>query len=137
MKLMNVKGTFDYLPEDMKIRNKITDILRKNFTKYGYESIETPMINYYDLLSYKYQSDAEILSEIYHFSDQGERDLGLRYDLTVPFCKLVSTTKDLHLPFRRYEIGKVFRNGPVKTGRSREFCCGTINSGCHVISTSF
>lgn len=121
MKLMNVKGTFDYLPEDMKIRNKITDILRKNFTKYGYESIETPMINYYDLLSYKYQSDAEILSEIYHFSDQGERDLGLRYDLTVPFCKVVGMSKNLSLPFRRYEIGRVFRNGPVKPGRTREF----------------
>lgn len=121
MKLMNVKGTFDYMPQDMDIRNKITDILRSNFEKYGYLPIETPMLNYYDLLSYKYSDDAEILSEIYHLTDQGDRDLGLRYDLTVPFCKVVGLNKGLALPFRRYEIGRVFRNGPVKMGRTREF----------------
>lgn len=121
MKLMNVKGTFDYMPKDMIIRNRITDILRKNFEKYGYLPIETPMLNYYDLLSYKYNDDAEILSEVYKLTDQGERNLGLRYDLTVPFCKVVGLNKDLSLPFRRYEIGRVFRNGPVKLGRTREF----------------
>ena len=121
MKLMNVKGTFDYMPKDMIIRNRITDVLRKNFEKYGYLPIETPMLNYYDLLSYKYNDDAEILSEIYKLTDQGERNLGLRYDLTVPFCKVVGLNKDLALPFRRYEIGRVFRNGPVKLGRTREF----------------
>ena len=121
MKLMNVKGTYDYMPNDMKIRNNILDVLRKNFEKYGYLPIETPIINYYELLSYKYSDDAEILSEIYRLTDQGERDLGLRYDLTVPFCKVVGLNKDLALPFRRYEIGRVFRNGPVKAGRTREF----------------
>ena len=121
MKLMNVKGTYDFMPNDMAIRNEILKVLRENFEKYGYSPLETPIINYYDLLSYKYSDDAEILSEIYRFSDQGDRDLGLRYDLTVPFCKVVGLTKDLVLPFRRYEIGKVFRNGPVKLGRTREF----------------
>ena len=121
MKLMNVKGTYDYMPSDMKIRNNILDVLRRNFEKYGYLPLETPTLNYYELLSYKYGDDAEILNEIYRLSDQGDRDLGLRYDLTVPFCKVVGLTKDLVLPFRRYEIGKVFRNGPVKSGRTREF----------------
>lgn len=121
MKLMNVKGTFDYMPKDMIIRNRILDVLRSNFEKYGYLPVETPMINYYDLLSYKYSDDAEILSEVYRLTDQGDRDLGLRYDLTVPFCKVVGLNKDLVMPFRRYEIGKVFRNGPVKAGRTREF----------------
>ncbi len=121
MKLMNVKGTFDFMPEDMQIRNKIIDVLRRNFEKNGYLPLETPMLNYFDLLSYKYSEDAEILSEIYRLSDQGDRDLGLRYDLTVPFCKVVGLNKGLVLPFRRYEIGKVFRNGPVKLGRTREF----------------
>lgn len=121
MKLMNVKGTFDYMPKDMIIRNKIIDILRHNFEKYGYMPIETPMINYFDLLSYKYSDDAEILNEIYHLKDQADRDLGLRYDLTVPFCKVVGMNKSLTFPFRRYEIGRVFRNGPVKLGRTREF----------------
>ena len=121
MKLMNVRGTYDFMPNDMVIRNQILKVLRKNFEVYGYSPIETPIINYYDLLSYKYNDDAEILSEIYRFKDQGDRDLGLRYDLTVPFCKVVGLNKDLSLPFRRYEIGKVFRNGPVKMGRTREF----------------
>ena len=121
MKLMNVKGTFDYMPKDMMIRNKITDTLRRNFEKYGYLPIETPMLNYYDLLSYKYEDGAEILNEIYKLTDQGDRNLGLRYDLTVPFCKVVGLNKDLQMPFRRYEIGRVFRNGPVKLGRTREF----------------
>lgn len=121
MELKNIKGSFDYLPEEQKVRNKIIDILKKNFEKYGYLPIETPMICYYDLLSYKYDSDAEILNEIYTLTDQGNRDLGLRFDLTVPFCKVIGMQKELRLPFRRYEIGKVFRNGPVKLGRSREF----------------
>lgn len=121
MKLMNVRGTFDYMPKDMMIRNKITDTLRRNFEKYGYLPIETPILNYYDLLSYKYDDGAEILNEIYKLTDQGDRNLGLRYDLTVPFCKVVGLNKDLQMPFRRYEIGRVFRNGPVKLGRTREF----------------
>ncbi len=121
MKLMNLKGTFDFLPEEQAIRNKIINTLRTSFEKYGYLPLETPILNYYDLLAYKYSSDAEILNEIYKLKDQGERNLGLRYDLTVPFCKVIGLNKDLRLPFRRYEIGKVFRNGPVKLGRTREF----------------
>ena len=61
MKLMNVKGTFDFMPEDMQIRNKIMDVLRRNIEKSGYLPLETPMLNYFDLLSYKYSDDAEIL----------------------------------------------------------------------------
>ena len=121
MKLLNVKGTFDYLPKEMSLRNKIIGILRSNFERYGYLPIETPKLNYFDLLSYKYSDDAEILNEIYRLKDQGDRDLGLRYDLTVPFCKVVGMNKNLSMPFRRYEIGPVFRNGPVKLGRTREF----------------
>ena len=121
MKLMNLKGTFDFLPKEQVLRNEIINKLRTNFEKYGYLPLETPILNYYDLLTYKYDRDAEILSEIYKLKDQGDRNLGLRYDLTVPFCKVIGLTKDLRLPFRRYEIGKVFRNGPVKLGRTREF----------------
>lgn len=121
IELQNLKGTKDFLPQEQIIRNKVIDILKDNFEKYGYLPIETPMLNNFDLLSYKYQDGAEILSEIYRLKDQGKRDLGLRYDLTVPFCKVIGLNKDLTMPFRRYEIGKVFRDGPVKTGRAREF----------------
>ena len=121
IKLMNLKGTNDYLPEEQLIRNKITNILRETFEKYGYLPLETPMLCYYDLLASKYAGGAEILKEVYKLTDQGGRNIGLRYDLTVPFSKVMGMNKGLILPFKRYEIGKVFRNGPVKTGRGREF----------------
>ena len=121
IELQNVKGTKDFLPNEQIIRNKIISVLRKNFENYGYLPMETPILNSFDLLSYKYEDGAEILSEIYKFQDQGKRDLGLRFDLTVPFCKVIGLNQDLTMPFRRYEIGKVFRDGPVKLGRAREF----------------
>ena len=121
IKIQNLKGTTDYLPEEQVIRNKITDILKETFENYGYLPLETPILNKYDLLSYKYEDDAEILTETYKLTDQGDRKLGLRYDLTIPFCKVIALNKDLKYPFKRYEIGRVFRNGPVKMGRMREF----------------
>lgn len=121
LKIQNLKGTTDYLPEEQVLRDKITNNLKKIFETYGYMPIKTPILNKYDLLSYKYEEDAEILNETYKLSDQADRKLGLRYDLTIPFCKVIALNKDLRMPFKRYEIGKVFRNGPVKLGRMREF----------------
>ena len=70
----------------------------------------------------KYDENNDILKEIYRLSDQGKRDLGLRYDLTVPFAKFIALNKNkISFPFKRYEISKVFRDGPVKIGRDREF----------------
>lgn len=120
-KLMNLKGTNDFLPEEQIIRNKITDTLRKYFESYGFLPLETPQLCYYDLLASKYAGGSEILKEVYKFTDQGSRQIGLRYDLTVPFSKVIGMNKGLILPFKRYEIGKVFRDGPVKLGRAREF----------------
>ena len=119
--LRNVKGTNDFAPSEQAVRNQIIDILKDNFVKYGYMPLETPILNEYDLLKYKYGDGAEILNEVYTLTDQGKRKLGLRFDLTVPFCKYIGLNKDLTMPFRRYEIGRVFRDGPVKLGRTREF----------------
>ena len=121
IELKNVKGSYDYLPEQQKIRNYINDTLKEVFERYGYQPLETPILCYYDLLAGKYDESNDILNEIYKLTDQGNRNLGLRYDLTVPFAKCIAITKDLRLPFKRYEIGRVFRDGPVKTGRDREF----------------
>ena len=121
IELKNLKGTTDFPPEEQALRNKIIDNLKRTFEKYGYMPLETPMLNSFDLLKYKYEDDAEILNEVYKMKDQGDRDIGLRFDLTVPFCKFIGLNHDLIMPFRRYEIGKVFRDGPVKLGRSREF----------------
>lgn len=117
----NLKGVTDYLGEEQKVRNKIINILRNTFENYGFIPLDSSILYNYDILAYKYTEDAEILKEIYTLRDQGDRKLALRYDLTIPFCKVIANKKDLRLPLRRYEIGKVFRNGPVKLGRCREF----------------
>ena len=117
----NLKGVTDYYGKEQQIRNKIIDTLKQTFENYGYSPLDSSILYNYDILAYKYQEGAEILNEIYTLRDQGNRELGLRYDLTIPFCKVISNEKELRLPFRRYEIGKVFRNGPVKLGRCREF----------------
>ena len=119
--LLNVKGTYDYLPNEQRIRNYINDTLKEIFEKYGFKPLETPILCYYDFLAGKYDENNDLLNEIYKLSDRGQRKLGLRYDLTAPFAKCIALTKDLKMPFKRYEIGKVFRDGPVKTGRDREF----------------
>ena len=127
----NLKGTTDYYGKDQLIRNKITDTLKETFIKYNYQPLDSTVLYNYDILAYKYKDDAEILNEMYTLTDQGNRHLGLRYDLTIPFCKFIANQKDLRLPLKRYEIGKVFRDGPVKLGRAREFyqcdvdACGT------------
>jgi len=117
----NIKGAGDFGPEQQILRNRVVDTLRRNFEAYGYLPLETAMVNYLELLTYKYSDDAEIVREIYKIRDQGDRDLGLRFDLTVPFAKYIAMNRNMKLPFKRYEIGKVWRNGPVKSGRCREF----------------
>ena len=122
MIIRNIKGSMDFLPEEQRIRNYINDTLKKTFEEYGYLPIETPILCYYDMLSGKYDEGNDILKEIYKVKDQGNRNLGLRYDLTVPFAKFIALNKnEIAIPFKRYEIAKVFRDGPVKLGRDREF----------------
>lgn len=122
MKIQNVKGGYDFLPREQIIRNYINNTLKETFAEYGYLPIETPILCYYDILAGKYDENNDILKEIYKLKDQGNRNLGLRYDLTVPFAKFIALNKnELKLPFKRYEINKVFRDGPVKVGRDREF----------------
>lgn len=120
MEFKNLKGTRDYMPEEQIERENIKDVLVETFRHYGFSPVETPILNMEELLKSKYSEGADILKEIYSLSDQGNRGLGLRYDLTVTNAKMVSIHKP-NIPYKRYEIGKVFRDGPVKTGRMREF----------------
>jgi histidyl-tRNA synthetase len=120
-KLRNIKGTKDYMPEEQYGRNEIRKKIESVFECYGYLPLETPILCYYDMLASKYAGGSEILKEVYKLKDQGDRDLGFRYDLTIPFAKVIGLNPDVRMPFKRYEIGKVFRDGPVKLGRNREF----------------
>ena len=122
MVIKNVKGCNDFLPKEQVVRDYINDKLRETFVEYGYLPIETSILCYYDMLIDKYDPNNDLVKEIYKLSDQGNRELGLRYDLTVPFAKFIALNKNkISFPFKRYEIARVFRDGPVKLGRVREF----------------
>ena len=132
-KIQNVKGCFDYLPEKQTIRDYINEKLKETFKEFGYLPIETSILCYNDMLVDKYDENNDLVKEIYKLSDQGNRKLGLRYDLTVPFAKFITLNKNqISLPFKRYEIAKVFRDGPVKVGRDREF----TQCDCDVVGLS-
>ncbi len=121
MTLQLPKGARDFKPEEAIVRNKIVDTLKDVFEVYGYNPLETPVFERYDILASKYAGGEEILKETFKFKDQGKRDLGLRYDLTVPMCRFVGMNPNIKLPFKRYAIGEVFRDGPVEKARYRQF----------------
>ncbi|MFH1770253.1 MAG: histidine--tRNA ligase [archaeon] len=121
MKLMNARGVRDFSPEEKIVRQEIVDTLRETFEEFGFNPLETPAIERFDVLASKYAGGEEILKEIFTFKDQGNRDLCLRYDLTVPFARFVGMNPNLKMPFKRYQIGRVYRDGPIKLGRYREF----------------
>ncbi len=119
--LLNAKGTMDFPPEELILRNKIQNILVEAFELYGFSPLETPVLERYDILSSKYAGGAEILKETFRLIDQGKREIGLRYDLTVPLCRFIGMNPTIKFPFKRYQIGTVYRDGPVASDRLRVF----------------
>jgi len=123
MTIEMAKGTRDFPPEDKIIREELVSSLKEVFESYGYSPLETPSIERLDTLTAKFAagSESDAAKEIFKLTDQGNRELGLRFDLTVPFSRFVALNPNLKMPFKRYEIGRVFRDGPIKLGRYREF----------------
>ncbi|WP_455143484.1 histidine--tRNA ligase [Candidatus Hodarchaeum mangrovi] len=116
-----LKGTNDRLPEEQVLREQIMDHIKSIFQIYGFQPATTPILELWEVLASKYAGGAEILKETYKLTDQGKRELGLRYDLSVPLARLIGMNPNLGKPFKRYEIGVCFRDGPIKKGRYREF----------------
>ncbi|MFH0772697.1 MAG: histidine--tRNA ligase [bacterium] len=115
-----LKGFRDFLPEDMAIRQQVIGIFREVFESYGYEPLETPTLEHADILLGKYGEEAEQL--IYQFEDRGGRKVAMKYDLTVPTCRVVAQYGDkIPLPFKRYQIQPVWRADNTQKGRFREF----------------
>ena len=123
MKLQLPKGTRDFPPEEKILRDNIIKTLIKWFEIYGFSPLETPIFEKLDVLLAKYSAgtSAEVTKEIFKLKDQGDRALGLRFDLTLPMSRFVGMTPTLKMPFKRYQIGRVYRDGPIKLGRYREF----------------
>lgn len=119
-KLQTLQGMHDRLPENMKKRQWVIQRITSVFEKYGFEPMETPAIEYWEILSGKdVYGDEEKL--IYKFQDRGRRDVGMRFDFTVPLARVVSSYPDITMPFKRYQIQTVWRCDKPQYGRFREF----------------
>ncbi len=118
--LQTLKGFRDFLPEKALQREEVFQKIRTVFQKYGFLPLETPVLEYKEILTGKYGDEGEKL--MYTFKDRGERDVAMRYDLTVPLARVVAQYQnDLAMPFKRYQIAPVWRADNTQKGRYREF----------------
>jgi histidyl-tRNA synthetase len=123
MKLQTPKGTSDYIGKRAEDLNQIIDAFQTSFELFGFNSIKTPTFEYASLLKNKYGASEKL---IYEFKDKGNRELALRYDLTVPLAR-VAGTNQFSLPSKFYNIGSVFRYDRPQKGRTREFIQADID----------
>lgn len=119
MNTQTLKGFRDFLPEDAIKRQFMIDTIKRVFERFGFDPLETPALEYAEVLSGKYGEDADKL--LYIFEDRGGRKVGLRYDQTVPTARVVAQYQDLVKPFKRYQIQLVWRAENTQKGRYREF----------------
>ena len=112
-------GFMELLPNDQIVFNEIKEKIQKSYERFGFLPLDTPIIEDAGVLLAKAGGETE--KQIYRFS-KGENDLALRFDLTVPLAKYVSEYYgELSFPFKRYQIGKVYRGEKAQAGRYREF----------------
>ena len=114
-----LSGFMELLPAPQQQLERMMDILRKTYALYGFTPLDTPVIEAREVLLAKGGGETE--KQIYRFT-KGDSDLALRFDLTVPLAKYVAANYgQLTFPFRRYQIGKVWRGERAQRGRFREF----------------
>ena len=114
-----LSGFMELLPRQQMVMERIMEILRETYGLYGFTPLDTPIIEASEVLLAKGGGETE--KQIYRFT-KGDADLALRFDLTVPLAKYVALHyNDLSFPFRRYQIGKVYRGERAQRGRFREF----------------
>lgn len=115
-----LKGFRDFLPQDEILRSDLIEKLTKTFRSYGFVPIDTPVLEYTEILLRK--SNGETEKQMFRFEDNGGRDVAMRFDLTVPFARFTAQHKEeLYFPFKRYHISKVWRGEKPQAGRYREF----------------
>jgi histidyl-tRNA synthetase len=115
-----LKGFRDYLPQTMLPREQIMDTARRVFRSFGFSPIDTPALEYLEILLGK--GGAETDKQLYRFQDHGGRDVGMRFDLTVPLARFAAQhINELGTPFKRYHIAPVWRGENTQRGRFREF----------------
>ncbi len=115
-----LQGFRDYLPETMMPRERLMETARRVYRSYGFCPIDTPALEYLEILTGKGSDETD--RQIYRFEDNGGRQVGLRFDLTVPLARFAAAhANELGLPFKRYHIAPVWRGERPQAGRYREF----------------
>jgi len=115
-----LRGFRDYLPELMIPREWMLEQARRVYRSYGFAPIDTPALEYAEILLGKGGEESD--KQLYRFRDQGDRDVALRFDLTVPFARFAAQyINQLGTPFKRYHMGPVWRGENAQKGRYREF----------------
>lgn len=115
-----LKGTRDFLPGDMSARRQVLTKIRNVFEQFGYQEIETPILNYAETILGKEGENNQKMA--YSFKDYGDRTVALPFDLTMPFSRFVAANyQDLPMPFKRFQIQRVWRAERPQRGRLREF----------------
>lgn len=113
-----LKGFRDFLPQDARKRNYVISALRRVFESYGFEPLETPSLEYANILKGKYGEEEKL---IYELITKGGDEAALRYDQTVPLARVIAQFPEIPKPFKRYQIQSVFRGENTQKGRYREF----------------
>ena len=113
------RGLRDLLPEKMLARQRLIDTVRNVYETYGFAPLDTPAIEYLDVLSGSAGEEAQ--ESIFRVSNPEEEELGLRFDLTVPLSRVISQYPEVTLPFRRYQVSQVWRADKPHPGRYRQF----------------
>lgn len=117
-----VKGFRDYLPPESLLRERITKIAKEVYKKYGFLPVETPVVEFDELMrSDTPNQEDEAVGDRFRLKDRGGRNLGLRYEFTFQLSRIFKENPNIKLPFRRYQIGTVFRDEPIRLGRTRQF----------------
>ncbi|MEM4259269.1 MAG: histidine--tRNA ligase [Candidatus Pacearchaeota archaeon] len=117
-----VKGFQDILPPESLKRDAVRKVIEKHFKLHGFVPIETPVIEFDELMrSESPNEEDEAVSDRFRLKDRAGRNLGLRYEFTFQLARIFKQNLNIKLPFRRYQIGEVFRDEPVGHGRFRQF----------------
>ncbi len=120
IKPRTLSGFRDFLPAAMIPREALIDTAKQVYRSYGFSPIDTPVLELYEILTGKGSEETD--KQMYQFRDNGDRHVGMRFDLTVPLARFVAQHhNELGMPFKRYHIGKVWRGERAQEGRYREF----------------
>ena len=115
-----LKGFRDHLPAQALARERVLDVARRVYRSYGFAPIDTPALEYLEILTGKGSEETD--KQLYRFTDHGGREVGMRFDLTVPFARFAAQhVNELGLPFKRYHMAAVWRGENTQRGRYREF----------------